>query len=67
MSALLFKTNESLLPNSKDSFVYRAIIGDFHQRIANANVVVLVAAHEAAKLYHTGQDPLGADLNGFWP
>ena len=52
--ALFFKAEESLFPDGKDSFVNRAIVGYLYQRIADAHVVVLVTAHEAAQFHNAG-------------
>ena len=39
----------------ENPLVYGAVVGNFHQRIANAHVVVLITAHKAAQLHSARQ------------
>ena len=48
MRAVLVKGYERAVADAEYLLVDRAVVGDLDQRVADAHVVVLVRAHEAA-------------------
>ena len=54
----------ALLAHAEDALVARIVLGELDERIAHADVIVLVRAHEAGKLNGAGQPALVGERRG---